>query len=217
LQRRAGFALVSMLSVFGPSCVCANNVPAAPAGKSAFFASPGACVASKAFDRTECDGAFGSALQQIGLRDFVFASQFECVARFRFCERVTAGADARRSFRPVLLGIEIVRGPRGCHAKPVFAVETPPELLAPRPQTSVVARTREGRGAATNALTPPRLSLGPPVDHFASVDFLAIKRRWSGFQRDAEISPSVSAATDMQPRETAQQRRERLQNAPFVE
>lgn len=218
-RRRAVCELASLSAFFALGCAWANAFPAAPAPNAAFFASPGACIASKILSKSECDEAFGAAIREMRSRGLYFASQFECVARFRLCERVDGPAElgATHTFRPVLLGIEIARGPRGRFAEPVFAVETPPEFLPPKPAAGVVPRTREGLGALTSAPKPPQLSPELPIDHFEHVDSWDIKKRWSEFHLDAAGPNSLPADADSRPRETPQQRRERIKNAPYIE
>ncbi len=218
LHRRAVLGLAALLAFLGLGGAWASASPAAAPLKPAFFATPGACVASKIFSRSECDGAFGAALAEIRARGFTFTSQFDCVARFRLCERDgdAAMTSAKHAFRPVMLGIEIAQGPRGRVAKPVFAVETPPEALLPKRAESVVGTT-ETRDAQENPENLPQRSAELPVDHFERVDsWEEIKKSWGRFQLKAAASPISPAAEDSHPRETPQQRRERLQNAPFI-
>lgn len=174
---------------------------------------------SKIFSESECDAAFGAAIREARALGLNYASQFECVARFRLCERMGGGAEpgARRAFRPVLLGIEIARGPHGRFAKPVFAAEPPPDLLPPKPAVGVVPRTTEGPGELARASKPTQPGDELPTDHFQRVDFWAIKKLWSGFRLDAAAPTTFSAAAESRPHETPRQRRERLQNAPYIE
>ncbi len=217
LQRRAVHGLTAPLALIG---ICGAGISASHAGltpRPAFFASPRACAASKLFSKQECDNGFGDALAEI--RGLTFVSQFECVARFRLCERVGGGAeaDSKDAFRPTLLGIEIARGPGGRLSKPVFAVETPSELFPPKPPVSDVPQAAEARGAQGSVQKVRRPSAELPVDHFELVDSWEIKKRWARFQLEAEDPPTAPALAESGPRETAQQRRERLQNVPYIE
>jgi hypothetical protein len=219
LHRRAVHGLTALLALIGNSGarICASH--AALTSRPAFFASPRACAASKLFSKQECDDGFGDALAEIRARGLTFMSQFECVARFRLCERVGLGAeaDSKHAFRPTLLGIEIARGPGGRLSKPVFAVETSPELFPPKPIVSAVPPAPEARGGQESVQKVRRPSAELPVDHFEVVDSWEIKKRWASFQLKAEDPPTAPAVAESRQHETAQQRRERLQNAPYIE
>jgi len=219
LRRRVVHGLTAPLALIGicGAGICASQAALTP--RPAFFASPRACAASKLFSKQECDDGFGDALAEIRARGLTFMSQFECVARFRLCERVDPGAeaDSKHAFRPTLLGIEIARGPGGRLSKPVFAIETSPELFPPNPTVSAVPLATEARGGQESVQRVRRPSAELPVDHFEVVDSQEIKRRWASFQLKAEDPSSAPVAAESRQRETAQQRRERLQNAPYIE
>ena len=174
LQRRAVRGLAALLALIGNlgAGICASH--AALTSRPAFFASPRACAASKLFSKQECDDGFGDALAEIRARGLTFVSQFECVARFQLCERVGLGAeaDSKHAFTPTLLGIEIARGPGGRLSKPVFAVETSPELFPPKPIVSAVPPAPEALGAWESVQKVRRPSAELPVDHFELVEFL---------------------------------------------
>jgi hypothetical protein len=183
--------------------------------KSAFFATRAACVASKMFREQECDNAFDNALAAIQAHHFSFTSKFECAIRFRLCDRVEDAIEAspKGAFAPILLGVEIIKESTDAVAKPVLAVETSSELF---PFYSITS------------LYPPKVPSPPqeaipqrgadlPTDHFALVDSREIRKAWAHFSANqAGRAPSADVDADLPRRETPQQRRERLRNAPFI-
>jgi hypothetical protein len=108
--------------------------PPPPMSRSHFFASSGACAGSGHFLPQECVRAFEEVETLLNERAPKFASRSECVAAFRICDKSPAG-----TYLPAILGVEIVRSPKGLAPLPMLAVETPPELLRkPEPPTRVV-------------------------------------------------------------------------------
>jgi hypothetical protein len=208
--------VLALIGICGAG-ICASHAAQTP--RPAFFASPRACAASKLFSKQECDDGFGDALEEIRARGLTFVSQFECVARFRLCERVDRGAeaDSKHAFRPTLLGIEIARGPDGPLSKTVFAVETSPELFPPKLTVSAVPQAPEARGAQESVQNARRPSAELLVDHFELVDSWEIKKRSERFQLKAEDPPTAPAIAESRARDAARHRRERLQNAPYIE
>jgi len=219
LRRRALRAAACFPAFFGLCGAFANAFPATPRANAAFFASPRACALSKILSGTECDAAFGAAIREARALGLNYASQFDCVARFRLCERMGGGGapGTKRAFRPVLLGIEVANSPHGRLTKPVFAADPPADLLPQKPAASGGPRAMEERGAPARPAKPAPPGAELPTDHFERVDFWTIKKHWSGFRLDAAAPTTISAAEESRPHETPRQRRERLQNAPYIE
>jgi hypothetical protein len=195
----------------------AERAAAATPGKSYFFASRQACAVSGAFRKRDCDAAFANA--EAELRDLAptFSSRAECRLRFLYCEtrRIRAEGDETGSivYSPLALGVEMVAAGSAVAAAPVLAVETPASLF-PRYPTSraYAARARE---SAVNGTLAYNAIL--PADRFAPFP----KDSASGAL--ARFVPTAQAVEEEVPldiashEETAQERRARLKNAPFVE
>jgi hypothetical protein len=115
------------------------RLPPAPAAmeKSYFFATRRACAGSGQFSNQECADAFVRVDALLHERAQKFADKFECVLKFKLCDREADG------YLPSALGVEIVRSPKGLVALPMLAVETPRAMLRdpapPPPAGEVVA------------------------------------------------------------------------------
>lgn len=207
LQKAAGrFVLAALLVLSAGGRVNARAPLEGDSAKPAFYATSAACVAAKIFNRRECDNAFSNAVAQLRDRRLAFSSRIDCMLQFHLCEQ--QGQDG--VYVPVVLGVEIVKGRRGAFATPVLAVPTPPGLLPPQSITSIVA-PRETESV-------PRKLVLLPTDHFERVDPSGVREAWRHFRRrEMGISPVFVADEPGKPRETPQQRRLRLLEAPFIE
>jgi hypothetical protein len=200
--RRATIALVA----FGAALSALEPSAPAVAGGSFLFATPHACASAGIFRRRECEIAFSNAQTELQERTETFSSRRRCEARYRLCEKSDSDESA---FRPVLLGVEIMGRRERWAVAPVLGVETPrlfsgrpiSRIVAPRPMTErwtpILAGDRfrlGGAGAATAGAEP-----------FDDADFEA--------QAQARAPEPAAIAT----RESADERRERLRSAPFVE
>jgi len=84
-----------------------------------YFASPEACVASRAFERDECENAFANASFELRRSVGESSSRAECAQRFQLCER---NKETGR-YAPVMLGVELVNSTHGWTTAPILAVE----------------------------------------------------------------------------------------------
>jgi hypothetical protein len=176
-----------------------------PAAAGAFdhsflFATPEACAASGAFRRRQCDNAFANARTELQERTKAFTSRERCQARFHLCERA---AGAAQTYRPALLGVEIVMARNHATATPVLAVATP-RLFAGRPISRLIEPARPAPWVAIL-----------PADHFR-LDHLQIESRAEP-PGDDELRAGSTEAAVRAVRESDSARRERLRAAPFVE
>ncbi len=203
---RAVLALVAVL--------CADSRPsrAGPFERSVFFATRAACATSKIFSVRECDNAFDNAVAEMKTRRLGLASRMDCISRFRLCERL--GGASEGAFVPVLLGIEIAKGPGGGVAAPVLAVEMTPGFFPARSIASVYAPRADTQGNHEDV----QARADQLTDHFELVDAGRIRENWAHFRtgQSAELAVSRDQAAGTR-RETPQERRDRLRNAPFVE
>lgn len=204
----------------------AAGADAATPGKSYFFATRDACVASGVFLQRECDAAFANASAELVDRSPRFATGADCRLRFHLCEmrrvapeedRETAAAEEEPGrFVPMALGVEMVATGKGVMAAPVLAVETPASLF---PKVAV-ARAYEARDTE-----PPKKEAANstilPADHFEPF------RKRRPFDGAATFSayalgalgdtPHIEAAQSFASQESPEERRARLKNAPFIE
>lgn len=202
-------AVLALLVVL---CADSRQTRAAPIEKPVFFATRAACAASKIFSAQECDNAFDNAVAEIKTRRLSFASRIDCMVRFRLCERFGGASEA--VFAPALLGIEIAKGPGGRVAAPVLAVETTPGFFPARSIASVYAPPTDTQGNSEDTQArADRFS-----DHFALVDAGKIRENWTHFRtRQSAGSAASGDQAAWTRRETPQERRDRLKNAPFIE
>jgi len=204
----------ALLLSCGAVCAAADRAPrAAKPAKPAFYATSEACAAAGIFGKSQCDNAFSNAEAQIRGRRLAFASRIDCLLRFRLCERL-AGRGAEGDYSPVVLGVEIVRGPGGGLATPVLATPTPRGLLPSLPIAIRSASLEDPREPESLVRRAPVL----PTDHFAPVDPGGVREAWAHFRPRAESPPEFNVEEEpAKPRETPQQRRVRLQDAPYVD
>jgi uncharacterized protein YgiB involved in biofilm formation len=210
-----------VFALFATMMTIAGNSPragAAPLGKLYFFATREACAASGVFRKSECDAAFTNAFDQLRDRAPSFASRADCQIRFRLCEpqrnesATLSTSGERRSYMPLAIGIEIARAGKGAVAAPALAVEAPRGMFAAQPVSRAYVPGELGRdpndtvkGAATPADRVEPLSAGGALDPQRSIEASGVT---NVEQKKGESSP---------PRETPQERRIRLRNAPLVE
>lgn len=193
----------------------AGFAQAGPApGKSYFFATRDACVASGMFARRECDKAFFNARAQLRDRAPGFATGGDCRLKFRLCEmrRVDREEGGGVVFSPLALGVEMMVTLRGVEAAPTLAVETPPGLLPRYP----VARVYAAREKEAQRREEPGQTAILPADRFEPFS----KRK--PFEGAVTFNAYALGASDDDARsyaaqESPQERRERLRSAPFIE
>jgi uncharacterized protein YgiB involved in biofilm formation len=183
---------------------------ARPIAKSYFFATREACAASGAFRKRDCEAAFANAFVQLREQAPSFSSRIDCQLRFRLCEIRRDDAASERSaqpiYGPVALGVEIAdTGAGAVAAAPVFAVETPPGMFPARP----VSRAYENH--EQNAL------LAPPTDRFEPFSRLRAPNSNELIEASGFSAFIQEKGGGSQSRETQQDRRARLRNAPLVE
>lgn len=195
--------------------------------KPAYYATSAACAAAKIFSPQQCDNAFRNAFAEMRARQLAFPSRIDCIVQFHLCERDGLNG----TYAPLVLGVEIVQSRGGGFATPVLAAPTPQGLLPPQP----IVRLQEDLPLSGNAAG--RLAL-LPTDHFERVDPNSVREAWAHFRgRDETVLPSLVADAPMEPdeaqpferwrlraakesatpKETPEQRRARLQKAPFIE
>ena len=114
--------LRTVIAVLGIFCADSRVTRAEFIEKPVFFATRGACAASKMFRTRECDNAFENAGVEMRARRLSFASKLDCMVQFELCERRSNASG--RGFAPVMLGVEIIKGPSGGVAAPVIAIDT---------------------------------------------------------------------------------------------
>lgn len=119
-------ALLMLMSPCAPAHAGKGLLPPAPAadGKSYFYASRRACASAGQFSEQDCAAAFERVDALLRERVPKFADKIDCVVQFKLCER-----DDAEGYLPAVLGVEIVRAPKGLVALPMLAIETPAELL----------------------------------------------------------------------------------------
>ncbi|MCX7898589.1 MAG: DUF1190 domain-containing protein [Methylocystis sp.] len=200
-----------LLAALVASPALAESIPAAPMGKSYFFATREACRASGVFSRRDCAAAFVNAYAEWRDRAPRFSSGVECRLRFALCEfqRGEAG------YMPVALGVEMAPTRRGVLAAPTLAVETPERLFPKLP----VSRDYDAqRDLAVNDDADARRAENSdilPADRFEPFSKRPHIRASLSFSY-----ASLGAIDDDTPRraaeETPAQRRARLRAAPFI-
>jgi hypothetical protein len=209
LQTAAKRFLLPPLLLLGAAEAAARPSLSPMPPKPAFYATSAACAAARIFSKVECDNAFSSAFAEIRTRRLAFSSRIDCMVQFHLCER--QGHDG---YAPVVLGVEIVKGRGGGLVTPVLAVPTPPGLLPQQP----IAGPIESREDAADTEPLARRPILLPTDHFERVDVGDVREAWGRFRRlDEAVAPVSVADEPVRTRETPQQRRARLQEAPFIE
>lgn len=203
---RLPLLLVAMFMALVAEAPRACASPAAPSGRSFFFATREACHASGVFSRQECAIAFTNALAELRDRAPTFRSIVECRLRFALCEPRRDGS----GYAPVGLGVEIVVSPHGARVAPALAVEAPGALFPLVPVTQDYA-AQETPTQQDDGRLDRRDDNILPADRFEPfAKRPRIEARFSFYN----AAPESAGAP---PPETPEQRRARLRAAPFVE
>ncbi len=201
----AAFAAAGVL--LSGSVAVAGSMPAAPMGKSYFFATRGACLASNAFTRQECVAAFANAYAEWRDRAPHFASGVDCRLRFALCELQRGASD----YVPTALGVEIAPTPNGAFAAPVMAVETPRNLFPKQP----IARDYAARGDWATRRAAQAGDGNLPTDRFEP--FSKRPRIVASFSFNYASLGVMEGDASHSSVETLAERRARLRRAPFIE
>lgn len=199
-----------------------DGARAAALGKTYFFATRDACVASGAFSPRECAGAFANARAQMRDKAPRFAAIGECRLHFRLCQPTLDEAPAgdvlsyapaeEPTYAPQALGVEMIASPRGVEAAPTLAVETPKPLFRYFP-VSKVYEADDGQTEQAKASPDETAILSP--DRFVP---FARRKPFTGETTFAATAlGAIEGATSSSPMETREQRRQRLRSAPFVQ
>lgn len=216
--RRRGPSLCACLIALLPA-----GADAATLGKTYFFASRDACLASGAFAARECAAAFANARAQLRDKSPRFSGSAECRLHFRLCERLAADAtdggalpyaaeEEEEIYAPAALGVEMIASARGVEAAPTLAVETPNRIFPYFP-VSKSYEAQEGETAQAKAVQEKAAILAP--DRF--VPFSTRKPFTGEVTFAATALGAIEGATaGASPDETREQRRLRLKSAPFV-
>lgn len=206
------------------ACLPLSPASAATAGKTYFFATREACVASGAFTRQDCVAAFVNSSAQLRDRAPRFASNGECRERFQLCElrrdlpldgEASAYAEAESfAYIPLALGVEMVVTARGPEAAPTLAVETSARLFPKCP----VSQPYSERETETRPATPEGRTAILPADRFEPFPKKApmdARAAFSPFTLGSlqQSEPHGGGASE----ETPAERRARLRRAPFIE
>ena len=133
-----------------------------------YFASPEACVASRAFERDECENAFANASFELRRSVGESSSRDECAQRFQLCERKETGR-----YAPVMLGVELMNSTHGWTTAPILAVELTQGHLKRRTILNAIDKTTK------KSSTPP--------------DWLALAA--AGFRDEIVPAAQIRAAT----------------------
>lgn len=184
---------------------CLPSAAGALSARSSFFASPKACAASGRFKAQDCAAAFERAEDEIRSRAPSHNSKIECILRFHLCERRGGG------YAPTLLGIEIIEGRGVPMVAPVLAVEGPVGQFSARPLAE------PSGGARAGASKMELLGMAPirPTGRFIPFALFKNTSGWAGGElREDSPGPESRHA---QGGESAEERRQRLKAAPFIE
>ncbi|MBG0800753.1 DUF1190 domain-containing protein [Methylocystis sp. H4A] len=203
------------LSFVAPAC-------AETMGKTYFFATQDACIASGAFTRRECVAAFTNAREQLLDKAPRFSASAECQLHFRICEPTYAepsieeplsyAPSEESSYMPSELGVEIIASPRGVEAAPTLAVDTPHAIFAYFPVSR--SYNSDDRSVQEKALQDKAAILSP--DRFIP---FAKHKAFTGevtFVAAALGAIEGPIGDDVSATEPREQRRLRLRNAPFI-
>lgn len=202
----------------------AGASPTAAPGRTYFFATREACVASTAFSARECAAAFANAREQLRDRAPRFASAGECRIKFRLCEvareepqpeeaMAYAPDEDAVAYAPMALGVEMVASARGAEAAPTLAVDTRARLFPYFP-VSRPYEARRDEPAQLGAVEENPSILAP--DRFEP--FSKRKAIGSVTTFTASALGAIEGAThEPGPSETPEQRRARLKAAPFIQ
>lgn len=210
LRGSVGLSLLSLPAPMGAAA-------AATLGKTYYFATREACLASGAFSARECAMAFANARAQ--LRDHAprFPASGECQLHFRICQAAGPGASDEDAppdgaeYVPSALGIEMIASATGVEAAPTLAVEPQTRLFPLYPVSK--SYEPEQAGQSVHAKGEQQNAAILPTDHFEPFS------RRKPFAGKMTFTASALGSIDA-PRdgiESPEQRRLRLRMAPFVE
>lgn len=195
------------------------NAAASTAGKTYFFATREACVASGAFTARECIAAFANARQQLRDRAPRFETGSDCRLRFRLCDvsreesqeddALAYAPSEAVAYTPTALGVEIVATPKGAEAAPTLAVDTPARTF---PYFPVSRRYEAQRPESAQAGADPENPAILAADRFEP--FSKCKPAKGATTFVASALGAIEGATHD---ESAEERRARLKAAPFIE
>ncbi len=206
-------------------CLVSTTAFAATPGKTYFFATRDACVASGAFSRQECVAAFVNSSAQLQDRAPRFSSGGECRQRFQLCELrrdlppapgdATAYAETELlGYIPIALGVEMTFTAHGAEAAPTLAVETASRLF---PKFPVSQPYQERMMRPPPETKPFELTAILKADRFEPFPKKAPMDMEAAFSPLALDSLEAAAPTRGGSEETPSERRARLRQAPFVE
>ncbi len=220
--RRAHWAHLCGLALSLSSLPSPTSAHAATYGKTYFFATRDACVASGAFSSRECASAFANARAEMRDKAPRFSAVGECRLHFRLCQPAFGDAPAREvlsyspveepAFVPQALGVEMIASSKGVEAAPTLAVETRNRIFPYFP-VSKGYEAEEGASRQAKASQKNDAILSP--ERF--VPFAGRKPFTGAVTFAATALGAIEGATDAALAETREQRRQRLQSAPFVQ
>jgi len=182
------------------------------------------------FSGRQCAAAFANARAQLRDRAPRFAGSGECRLRFHMCDPIHVEApladgdeDAMSyapteatAYIPAALGVEIVASRNGVESAPTLAIETQEQLFSyypvsrpyePRQQGETVAARSDGQSGQQNAAI-----LAP--DHFEP---FSRRKPFAGSTTFTASALGAIESSTASGDETAEARRMRLRNAPFIE
>ncbi len=212
-------ACLSLLALCAPSA----GVLAATPGKTYFFATRDACVASGAFGPRECAAAFSNARLQLEDRAPRFSTAGECRLKFRLCEATRAApqeGDAMAyaatepvAYTPMALGVEMTATAKGAESAPTLAVDTRARLFPYHPVSRVYDARRGDAAPLESAAQNPAILAADRFEPFskrkpadgASTFTASALGAIEGMTHDAISSESPA------------ERRARLKAAPFIQ
>jgi hypothetical protein len=199
-----------------------SGAAAATLGRSYFFATRDACATSGIFSPRECAAAFTNARAQLRDRAPRFGSGGECRLQFRLCdvarpetpvEDAMSYAPAEEAFfTPTALGVEMVVSAKGVEAAPTLAIETPTRIF---PYCPVSRPYSPERREETAPPEPQNAAILPP-DHFEPFSKRTPIVGATTFIASA-LGAIEGATQSPEKLETAEERRQRLKSAPFVQ
>jgi hypothetical protein len=221
VSRASSHALGLLAGAILIAC-CQSGAAAATLGRSYFFANRDACATSGIVSPRECAAAFANAQAQLRDRAPRFGSASECRLRFRLCDvarpetpvedTMSYAPTEEAFFTPAALGVEIVVSAKGVEAAPTLAIETPTRIFPYYPVSRPYSPERREEAARPD---PQNAAILPP-DHFEP---FAKRTPFAGATTfTASALGAIAGATHApQKLETAEERRQRLKSAPFVQ
>lgn len=213
--------LISSLAI----SVTAGAFPARAAtpGKTYFFATREACVASGAFGARECVAAFVNARLQLHDRAPRFATASECRLKFHLCEASRAeaqeGAMAYAEtndaviFTPIALGVEMIASARGAEAAPTLAIDTRARLFPYHPVSRPYEARRDEQRRLGSAYENPAILSADRFEPFSRRKAIGAVTTFTA----SALGALQGATHETDLTETPEQRRARLKAAPFIQ